>query len=76
VKIVSLNPEYLKQATLQSITKVVPTAPMLIFEREQFLPANEEITFYPTYGYALVFRGNLVGGTLYAWIEGNVEGGE
>jgi hypothetical protein len=76
VKIVSLNPEYLKQATLQSMTNVVPTAPQLIFEREQFLPANEEITFYPTYGYALVFRGNTAGGTLYLWVEGNTEGGE
>lgn len=76
VKIVSLNPEYLRQATLQGFTKVVPTAPMLIFEREMFLPANEEITFYPTYGYALVFRGNTVAGTLYAWVEGNTEGDE
>lgn len=76
VKIVSLNPEYLRQVTLQAFTKVVPTDPMLIFEREMFLPANEEITFYPTYGYALVFRANTLAGTLYIWCEGNVEGGE
>lgn len=76
VKFVSLNPEYLRQATVQSLTKVAPTAPQLIFEKEMFLPADDEITFYPTYGYALVFRGNTASGALYLWAEGNTEGDE
>jgi hypothetical protein len=76
ITIVSLNPEYLRQATLQSLTNVAPTAPQFIIEAEQFVLANAMLTFYPTYGYAIIFRANVVPGTLRVWIEGNTEGGE
>ena len=76
VKIVSLNPEYLRQATLQTLTNVAPTAPQLIFEREQYLPAGDYLRFNPTYGYAVVFRADSIAGTINLWIEANNEGGE
>lgn len=76
VSIVSVNPDYLKEATIHAYTKVVPTAPQLLFEAEQPLPMGEQITFSPTYGYSVVFRAATVSGTLSMWVEGNVEGGE
>jgi hypothetical protein len=76
IKLVSVNPRYIEEATLQVMTKAAPTAPMLIFEREQFIPANTFFRFCPTYAYAIVFRADAVSGTLRIWAEGNVEGGE
>ncbi|MHA1262695.1 MAG: hypothetical protein ACTSSA_11510 [Candidatus Freyarchaeota archaeon] len=74
---VSVNPEYLRQATQQALEAItVTTAPPLLIEKEQELPQDEEITFYPTYGYGIFFRADSVAGTLMMWIEGNVEGTE
>lgn len=76
VKIVSLNPEYLKQAICEAFTDEAPTAPMFIFEKEQYIMAGNFFRFNPTYGYAIVFRADTAVGTLHVWVEGNVEGGE
>jgi len=77
IRMVSVNPEYLRQATQQALEAItVTTAPPLLIEKEQELPQDEEITFYPTYGYGIFFRADSVAGTLMMWIEGNVEGTE
>lgn len=86
VGLISVNPEYLKQAVVQAYTNVTPTASQLIFEKDVFVPASAVIpqvgtipnliALHPTLGYAMVFRADTVQGTLRVWCEGNVEGTE
>lgn len=77
IKNVSLNPTYLREAMQYALgIPVIPSAPQLIFEREQYVPATTLVTFFPTYGYAMGFRADTVQGILTVNIESNVEGGE
>lgn len=77
IRLVCLNPEYLRQAVLKETGALdVITAPMLLFENERFIPAGEIRRYFPTYGYAILFRADTVPGTLQIDVEGNVEGTE
>lgn len=84
VKLVSINPEYVRQAVLAKFNALPLTvAPQLLFEQEQFIPASlaagatvTSCQFYPTYGYAMFFRADTVQGTMRIWVEGNMEGTE
>lgn len=76
VKIVSMNPDYLRQSINSVLTKQQVTGPRLNFEQEQYVPQNQPVHFLPTYGYAIIFRADTVQGTMQIWVEGNVEGTE
>jgi hypothetical protein len=76
IRIISANPEYLRQATLQALTEVVPSAPQFIIEAEQYIPANQPCRFFPTYGIGITYRADTVSGTITIWSEANVEGTE
>jgi hypothetical protein len=77
IRLVSLNPEYLRQAVLKETGALkVITAPMLLFENERLVSAGDAKTYYPTYGYGIVFRADSVQGTIEIDVEGNVEGTE
>ena len=79
IRFISLNPLYIGLASLgysaEQLVKL--NVPQYITETPMLLLADDEVTFYPTYGYAINFYQPIAGqGTLYIWIEGNVEGGE
>lgn len=77
IKFVSINPEYIRQSLLASFKALPQTvAPQLLFEQEQYIPANTLCRFFLTFGYAVIFRANTVGGTMRFWCEGNMEGTE
>ena len=84
VMFVSLNPVYLKligqgytaQQIAAGLTPHGEAVPATITEVPQFLPFDEQITWYPTYGVSIVFYQSTAAGTIYVWAEGNVEGGE
>ena len=84
VIIVSMNPVYLKllgqrytaQQIADGLTPHGEAVPATITEIPQFMPADEQITWYPTYGVSIVFYQATTAGTIYIWPEGNVEGGE
>jgi len=73
ISIVSLNPAYIKELTLQALTGVAPTSPQLIFEEPQRIIGGNFFRFSPAYGYAIIFWYEAGGapGTLNIWIEGN-----
>ena len=75
---VSVNPRIIPLlATGYTAAQVAALGvPATITEIAQFLPADDEVTFYPTYGVAIVFYQSTVSGTIYIWAEGNAEGGE
>ncbi len=78
IRFISVNPIY---ATLlaQAYTPAQITTmgvPQVIVEVEHFIAATNRVTFYPTYGFAIVFRANTAGEAIYISVEGNVEGGE
>jgi len=78
IRFISLNPIYLTliaQAYTAAQIAVMGVT-QTITEVEQFIGAGDIITFYPTYGIALVFRADTIAGTIYISVEGNVEGGE
>jgi hypothetical protein len=77
VRFVTINPQYIREY-LMVASKAYPrtVAPPLLWHPEQPIPADEEITFDPTYGYGIAFRADTVIGNLIVWIEGNVEGTE
>jgi len=78
VRLVSLNPRYLtllaQGYTASQISGMGVS--QTILEVEQLVDANDLMTFYPTYGVAIVFRADSVAGTLKIYAEGNVEGAE
>ena len=75
---VSMNPRYITLLTTGYTTAQITAlgVPATITEVAQFIPADDEITFYPTYGTAIVFYQDTASGTIYISAEGNVEGGE
>jgi len=78
VMFVSVNPRYIAfLVTGYTAAQIAALGvPATITEIAQFIPADDEITFYPTYGTAIVFYQATASGTIYIWCEGNVEGGE
>jgi len=78
IMFVSVNPRYIAFLTTGYTAAQIAAlgVPATITEVAQFMPADEEITFYPTYGTAIVFYQATASGTIYIWIEGNVEGSE
>jgi len=84
VMFVSLNPVYLALAgqgytdhqILNGLTPLGEAVPMTITEVPQFLLADDEVTWFPTYGVSIVFYQATAAGVIYVWVEGNVEGGE
>ena len=81
---VCLNPRYgnrfnnylLKERTPAQAAELLVLDGILehITEVEMFLPADDEMTFFPIWLTSIDYRWSAVEGTLYAWIEGNVEG--
>jgi len=84
VMFVSLNPVYLKligqgytdHQILNGLTPLKEAVPATITEVPEFMPADEQITWCPTYGVRIVYYQATVAGTIYIWAEGNTEGGE
>ena len=81
VRLISLNPEYLRKAILISYKLPITQIAQTIMEQEIAVPAttatfNGEIIVYPTYAIAVVFRADAGIGTLYITAEGNCEGSE
>ena len=83
VRLVSLNPEYLRLAIKQGYGIPITQVTQSIIEPEHMVLAStatvkNELTLYPTYGIAAIFRAPPAGlaGTLYITAEGNVEGSE
>jgi len=76
ISLISLNPAYVREATLQAFTGIAPTSAQLIFEEPQPILANSWVRFYPTYAYGVIFWFPVggVSGTLTMLIEANVEG--
>lgn len=78
IRFISLNPIYgtliAQGYTAAQIAAMGVT--QTITEVEQFIGAGSLVTFYPTYGIAIVFRADTVAGMIYISVEGNVEGGE
>ena len=75
---VSVNPRYIQfLATGYTAAQIAALGvPATITEVAQILPADDETTFYLTYGTVIVFYQNTASGTIYIWCEGNTEGGE
>ena len=84
VRFISLNPVYLtllnegytNHQILNGLTRIGEAVPATITEVPEFMPADEQITWFPTYGVSIVFYQATLVGTVYVWVEGNVEGGE
>ena len=78
IRFICLNPVYtillnqMYSTTLIASWGILPT----ITEVEQWVGAGDTVTFYPTYGVAIAFRGDTANGDIYIALEGNVEGGE
>lgn len=77
-RFVCLNPRYLtllnQGYTATEITDMGVT--QYITEVWQQLLAEDEVTFYPTYGYSIDFYYAVAGANIYIYVEGNAEGGE
>ena len=81
---ISLNPRYyrlLSKLLLRGLAEAQAIAILSddgilehITEVEQPLLADDEMTFFPIWATSINYRWSAVAGTLYAWIEGNVEG--
>jgi hypothetical protein len=78
VVFISLNPIAIRLAEIDYTAAQIAAlgVPATITEIAQFIPADDEITFYPTYGTAIVFYQATLSGTIYIYAEGNTEGGE
>lgn len=76
VRLISINPEYLRQYVVNLGGGPTVTAQGVIVETEVFIPLNTMVTLHPTLGYAVVFRADSVTGTLDITVEGNVEGSD
>ena len=83
VVLVSLNPLYLAllaqgYSAQQIAAGQTPLGaiPATVTEVPQFLPADEQITWYPKYAVSVAWYMATVPGVIYVWCEGNVEGGE
>ena len=77
VRLVSLNPEYLRLAAKAAYIKGPINVPQYNIEVEQYVAANNQpLTLKPTYGLGIIYRAATVAGTLHVAIEGNVEGHE
>lgn len=74
VRIISVDPEYIRQATIAGYGGPAITATQVITGIEHYLPANFTLRLFPTRGVAIVFRADTVVGDLNIWIEGNSEG--
>ena len=78
VRIVSVNPVYVRllvQGYTAAQIMALGVSPV-IFETEMPLLSGDYKRYYPSMGYALVFRADTVSGTLYVEAEGNMEGNE
>lgn len=78
VRFVSLNPDYIRFLGLGYTAQQLSAmgVPSTIMETENWIPMNDDITFYPTLGVTIIFRADTVQGTLNISVEGNVEGTE
>lgn len=77
IRLVSLNPEYQRQAAVASYIQVPTTTPQYNIEVEQYIPPNNQpLTLEPTYGLGIIYRAEAVAGIISMSIEGNVEGHE
>jgi len=78
VRFISLNPIYLTLLNQRYTPAQIAVmgVPQTLTEVEQFIGAGAIVTFYPTYGVAIVFRADTIAGMIYISVEGNVEGGE
>lgn len=78
IMLISVNPRYIAlMATGHTAAQIaVLGVPTTITEIAQFMLADDEVTFYPTYGVAIVFYQSTASGMIYIWAEGNAEGGE
>lgn len=78
IMFISVNPRYVALlATGYTAAQIAALGvPATITEVAEFIPADDETTFYLTYGTAIVFYQATASGTIYIWCEGNVEGGE
>jgi hypothetical protein len=76
VRLVSENPVYERLVSQgYSVEEIAAyDTPKHITEVELWVPSGDYIRLYPTLAYAVIFRANAVAGTLYVWIDGNVEG--
>ncbi len=78
IRFISLNPLY--TVFLNQLYSVALIASWgissTITEVEQWVEAEDTVTFSPTYGVALAYRAATAEGAIYIAIEGNVEGAE
>jgi len=79
----SINPLYLTllnqgytQSQIAGGAAPQGVVPQYITEVPMLIPANEEITFFPTYAVSATWYRVSADGAIYLWIEGNAEGGE
>ena len=74
----SVNPEYVRLVEMDYTGDQIAAygVPMTVTEVPQFLPADEQITWYPTYAISVAWYQATVPGVIYIWAEGNTEGGE
>jgi len=75
---VSVNPRYIALLVTGYTAAQIAAlgVPATITEIAEFIPADEQITWYPTYAVSVAWYQATVPGVIYVWCEGNVEGGE
>jgi len=78
IVLTSINPDYVRMVEMDYTAEQIAAygIPAYLVEVPQYLPADEQITWYPKYAVSVAWYMATVPGVIYVWCEGNVEGGE
>lgn len=78
IRFLSVNPRYTAFLAMGYTVDQIAAlgVPATITEIAQFILRNDDVTFYPTYGIAIVFYQSTASGTIYIWVEGSTERGK